>query len=183
MIGRSPTRADPTVRVVMRYDYDMLGRRMPPGAWTRASGWISPTWPESRARLGQPRPHPRTEYDAAATARCADLSGPTLVENPACPMLDRATVYGEGQPDERAAEPARARADDLRRAGRSSTRGTTSRATRLAPANASRPTTGEHWTGPPSEGKLEAEEFTSRSWFDALNRAIQVVPPHSSRTR
>ena len=88
-------------RVVMRYDYDMLGNRIHRPAWRRRALDAERRRRQADPRLGQPR----TTASAPPTTRCA---GPLRLvrdgdeaNDPAEQILFERTVYGEGQPDTR----------------------------------------------------------------------------------
>jgi RHS repeat-associated protein len=104
-------------------------------------------------------------------------------DNPAAPVLFEQTVYGEAAPSAAQLNLCGRLWQQYDGAGRAVNdeydfKGNVVRSSRRL---ATEYRTTPDWRVDPT-GKLEAEEFTSRSWFDALNRPIQVVPPHSSQT-
>ena len=97
-------------------------------------------------------------------------------------MLVGRTVYGEAQPDPGGEQPARKGLPDysIRRASSPAT-STTSRATCCS---SRRQLAADYkntldWSESPSP--LKAETFTSSTAYDALNRPIELIAPHSDQ--
>ena len=156
---------------------------------------------QAHPRLGQPRPHlPHRIRPAAPPA--ALLRHRRRPRQPQPGAADRAAGLWRAAPGSRTAQPAR-QALSAPRPGRawSPPKPTTSRATRCAPRAASRRNTGRRWTGarstrhcrasprprstPPRSkrprARLEADTYTSRTTYDALNRPIPLITPHSDQ--
>ena len=175
--------ADPTGRrAVMRYDFDLIGRRLCQASVDAGRRWMLPDVVGSPIHswdgLGR---HRSEEYDPARRrVRSRFEGGP---ENPPSPVLFEVAEYGESH----------ATAEQFNLRGRLWQRfdgaglatndqydfkGNVIRSSRRFASDYRR---APDWSTD-RPGKLEQEQFTSRSWYDALNRTIQVVPPHSSRT-
>ena len=136
---------------------------------------------QAALRLGQPRPPVPHRLRRAAPAdgrpSCAKADG-------APRLLVGRTVYGESRSRIPKASNLRGkvvRASSTRRASSPATT-TTSRATCCAahaPAWRSDYKATLDWSG--SRASCEAETFTSRTRYDALNRPIQLIAPHSDQ--
>ena len=159
-------------RVVMRYDYDMLGTPRPPGqhGGRASAGCCNDVAGQADPRLGQPRPQLRTEYDAlrrpVRARSCADR------RDPARERADRAHGYGEQQPDaERRNLRGQAVPAAATRPAWSPARRTTSRATcSREPPQLAREYKSDRWTGRPPAGPRPDQ------------RVRQLAPPTTRST-
>ncbi len=157
----------------MRYDYDMLGNRIHQASMEAGERWMLNDVAGKPIRAWDSRDHQfRTAYDA--------LRRPTRLlparRRAAPELLVGRTVYGESraQPGGRATCAARSFSSSIRRASSPATP-TTSRATCCA-ASASSPSEYKTTLDWSAAVPLEAETYTSRTRYDALNR------PTSDRT-
>jgi hypothetical protein len=165
-------------RIVMRYDYDMLGNRVHQASMEAGERWMLNDVAGNPIRAWDSRDHQfRSAYDP--------LRRPTesyLLEGGTAEMLVERTIYGEVQID--------AEAKNLRgkvyqlydQAGLVSKEEYDFKGNLL---HSSRQLAAEYkktlnWPTTITPELLEAETFTSSTIFDALNRPIQVVAPHSS---
>jgi hypothetical protein len=160
-------------RVVMRYDYDLLGNRIHQISMEAGARWMLNNAAGKPIRAWDSRDHRlRTTYDA--------LLRPTelfVVPGNAAEFLAERTVYGEDQGDARnhrgriyqqfdSAGVVTNDAFDFK--------GNLAHSTRQLVQDYK---TLPDWASNPEPG-LDAEMFSSRTWYDALNRPIQVVAPH-----
>ena len=163
-------------RIVMRYDYDLLGHRIHQASMEAGQHWMLNNVAGKPIRMWDSRNHDhvlRTTYDA--------LQRPTqlFVKTGSEPeILTEKTVYGEGKGDATnhrgriyqhfdSAGVATNGAFDFKGNLLSSTR-------QLVQDYKTIP----DWAGNPG---LETEVFSSSSRYDALNRPIQLVAPHSNQ--
>ena len=172
--GNQRSVTDAKDRIVMRYDYDLLGHRLHQASMEAGQRWMLNNLAGKPIRMWDSRDHVlRTTYDA--------LQRPTqlFVKTGSDPeILTEKTVYGEGQGDAKnhrtriyqhfdSAGVATNGAFDFKGNLLSSTR-------QLVQAYKTIP----NWAGNPA---LETEVFSSSSRYDALNRPIQLVAPHSNQ--
>ena len=173
---------DPLGRIVMRYDYDMLGNRIHQASMEAGERWMLNDVAGKPLYAWDSRDHRfRTAYDP--------LRRPTdsfLHEGAGTEILVGRSVYGETQPEPRGPQPARQGRAGLRPGGRRHQRRLRLQgqpAAQPAPAGQARPmipayTTTVDWS---AAVPLEAETYTSRTRYDALNRPIQLIAPHSDQ--
>jgi len=172
--GNQRSVTDAKGRIVMRYDYDLLGHRIHQASMEAGQRWMLNNVAGKPIRMWDNRDHVlRTTYDA--------LQRPTqmFVKTGSDPeILTEKTVYGEGQGDANnlqgriyqhfdSAGVATNGAFDFKGNLLSSTR-------QLVQDYKTIP----NWAGNPG---LEMEVFSSSSRYDALNRPIQLVAPHSNQ--
>ena len=172
--GNQRSVMDAKDRIVMRYDYDLLGHRLHQASMEAGQRWMLNNVAGKPIRMWDSRDHViRTTYDA--------LQRPTqlFVKTGSDPeILTEKTVYGEGQGDAKnhrtriyqhfdSAGVATNGAFDFKGNLLSSTR-------QLVQDYKTIP----NWAGNPA---LETEVFSSSSRYDALNRPIQLVAPHSNQ--
>ena len=161
----------------MRYDYDMLGNRIHQASMEAGERWMLNDVAGKPLYAWDSRDHRfRTAYDP--------LRRPTdsfLREGAGAELLVGRSVYGETRPNPEAEQPARqgGSSSSIRPASSPATP-TTSRATCCAASASSRSDykTTLDWSG---AVPLEAETYTSRTRYDALNRPIQLIAPHSDQ--
>ncbi len=173
-------------RTVMRYDYDMLGNRVHQASMEAGERWMlndvagNPlsTWDSRSHRL-------RRRYDRlrrpTETLLCVAV-GPEMVVG--------RTIYGESQPSPEAHNLRGKMVQAFDQAGvvtaddydfKGNLRGSSRRvAARVGSGPGAVPayTTTLDWSG---SVELEAESYISRTRYDALNRPIQTVAPHSNQ--
>jgi RHS repeat-associated protein len=185
-------------RIVMRYDYDMLGNRIHQASMDAGERWTLNDAAGKPIHRWDSRDHQiRQVYDG--------LRRPTHLyvksgENR--PQLAERTVYGEAHPDSKNSKKLNLRGQvfmQLDGAGLVTNqaydfKGNLLRTSRqLTKTYKQRP----DWSGvepyleadplkPPAienalTGLLENESFTSRTAYDALNRPIQLIAPHSDQ--
>jgi len=172
--GNQRSVTDAKDRIVMRYDYDLLGHRIHQASMEAGDRWMLNNVAGKPIRMWDNRDHVlRTTYDA--------LQRPTqlFVKPGGDPeILAEKTVYGEGQGDAKnhrgriyqhfdSAGVATNGAFDFKGNLLSSTR-------QLVQDYKTIP----NWAGNPG---LEMEVFSSSSRYDALNRPIQLIAPHSNQ--
>lgn len=161
-------------RIVMKYDYDLLGDRLHQSSMEAGERWMLNNVAGKPMRMWDSRDRAlRTIYDA--------LQRPTQLfvktgSNPE--ILAEKTVYGEGQGD----------ANNLRgriyqhydSAGVATNEEFDFKGNLLSSKRqlVKDYKTIPNWSGNPA---LETEIFSSSSSFDALNRPIQLVAPHSNK--
>jgi RHS repeat-associated protein len=160
-------------RVVMRYDYDILGNRIHQASMEAGERWM----------LNDVTSKPIRSWDSRRFIRRMtydELRRPTglfVTENGAERLAER-TVYGEDQGD---ADNHRTRLYQVFDGAGIVTsvaydfKGNLLRTTRRLVADYKN---SPNWSGNPTS---EAEEFVSSIHYDALNRRIQIVAPHSNR--
>jgi RHS repeat-associated protein len=172
--GNQRAVTDAKDRIVMKYDYDMLGDRIHQSSMEAGDRWMLNNVAGKPIRMWDSRDHVlRTTYDA--------LQRPTqlFVKTGSDPeILVEKTIYGEVQGD---SKNHRGRIyQHFDSAGVATNvefdfKGNLGRSTRqLVQDYKSIP----NWSGNPV---LETEVFSSSSRFDALNRPIQLVAPHSNQ--
>jgi RHS repeat-associated protein len=162
-------------RVVMRYDYDMLGNRIHQASMEAGERWM----------LNDATGNPIRAWDSRGFMRCMtydELRRPTglFVTENGVERLAKRTEYGEGQGEagnhrgkvwrqfDQAGVVTNVAYDfkgNLLESGRRLTRDY-----KTAP----------DWNGAPA---LENETFTGRTRFDALNRPVELRPPDGSLVR
>jgi RHS repeat-associated protein len=193
---------DTSGRLVMRYDYDMLGTRIRQASMEAGERWLLNDVVGNPFRTWTSRGHVlRTEYDPLRRPLRAFVAG----ADPADPnreLLVERLVYGEQHPQ----------ADSLNLRGKlylhldqaglagndeHDFKGNLTRASRRLArefkqvvewdaADDALPVDALAQFDPAALSTalaplLEPETFTSRTYHDALNRAIQIVPPHSDQ--
>ncbi|MEH2358572.1 SpvB/TcaC N-terminal domain-containing protein [Nostoc sp.] len=172
--GNQRAVTDALDRIVMKYDYDMLGDRLHQSSMEAGDRWMLNNVAGKPIRMWDSRNHVlRTTYDALQRPTQLFVKAGTEAE-----ILAEKTVYGEGQGDATnhrgriyqhfdSAGVATNEAFDFKGNLVSSTR-------QLVQDYKTIP----DWSGNPA---LEAEVFSSSSRYDALNRPIQLVAPHSNQ--
>jgi RHS repeat-associated protein len=171
--GNQRSVKDALDRIVMKYDYDMLGDRIHQASMEAGDRWMLNNVAGKPMRMWDSREHIlRTTYD--------ELQRPTQLfvkigNNPE--FLAEKTIYGEGQG---AATNHRGRIyRHFDGAGVATNvefdfKGNLVSSSRQLVQDYK---TVPNWSGNPA---LETEIFTSSTRYDALNRPIQLVAPHSS---
>jgi len=188
-------------RVVMRYDYDMLGNRIHQSTMEAGARWIVNDVAGKPIRAWDSRSHTfRSEYDPLRRPLRSFVTGADPA-NPNQELLSERLIHGEQHPE---AELRNVRGRvylHLDQAGAAASevhdfKGNPLRATRrlareykqavgwstvnaVLPANATaklNPATLEAALAP----LLEADTFASRTSYDALNRPIELIAPHSN---
>jgi len=162
-------------RVVMRYDYDLLGHRIHQASMEAGERWM----------LNDVAGKPIRAWDSRGFARRLtydELRRPTglfVVENGAERLAER-TEYGEGQ-----GEASNHRGKVYRQFDQAGVvtnaaydfKGNLLESRRQLLRNYK---SAPDWSGSPA---LEAETFTTRTAFDALNRPVELRPPDGSLIR
>ena len=160
-------------RIMMRYDCDMLGDRIHQSSMEAGDRWMLNNVAGKPIRMWDSRDRVlRTTYDA--------LQRPTqlFVKTGTEEILAEKTIYGEGQGDAKnhrgkiyqhfdSAGVATNDSFDFKGNLERSKRQLVKDYTKIP-----------NWSGNPV---LETEIFSSSSQFDALNRSIQLIAPHSSK--
>ena len=160
-------------RVVMRYDYDMLGNRIHQASMEAGERWMLNDVAGKPIRAWDSRGH----RSAPPTTRCAGPPTPSCAKARAREPVCRAHRLWRDQPNPEANN-LRGRCSTLRSGGRRH-----QRRVRLQgqPAAQPRQLAGlqddADWSANPP---LEAETFTSTR-YDALNRPIQLIPDSDHR--
>ena len=169
-------------RVVMRYDYDMLGNRIHQASMEAGERWMLNDVAGKPIRAWDSRGHAfRTEYDALRRPLRIFVTGATPPTRPGAAGRAHAST-ASSSPNAEAAQPARqARTSIFDQAGVVTNESYDFKGNLLR----SQPPAGAglqdaRWTGRESV-PLEAEIFTSRTRYDALNRPIQLIAPHSDQ--
>jgi RHS repeat-associated protein len=172
--GNQRSVIDARGRTVMTYDYDLLGGQIHQASMEAGDRWMLNNVTGKPIRMWDSRNHfLRTTYDA--------LQRPTqlFVKTGSDPeILAEQTIYGEGQGDATnhrgqiyqhfdSAGVATSEAFDFK--------GNLFRSTRQLVQDYK---TIPDWSGNPV---LETEVFSSSSHYDALNRPIQLIAPHSNQ--
>ena len=192
----STTADGQSARIVMRYDYDMLGNRIHQASMEAGERWMLNDVAGKPIRAWDSRGHGfRTTYDALRRPVEQTVRGTTRGFRPA-----HAEPRDPGRQDRlrrepaqpRSAQPAHPHLPALRlrrrrhqrqaRRQRQPIEPTTSRATCCAARAGwcSDYTAIPDWLLPAAP-QLDAETFTSSTRYDALNRPIQLIAPHSDR--
>jgi RHS repeat-associated protein len=175
-------------RVVMRYDYDMLGARIHQTSIEAGERFMLNDATGNRIRSWDSRGHTlRTEYDELRRPLRAFVTG-TDAQNPGREILFDQIVYGDSAATGLSA--AQVLQANLR--GKPykhyDTAGVTTSEAYDFKGNLLRGTrqlaqdykTAPDWSQTPLPA-LEAEVFASARIYDALNRPIQVIAPHSDQ--
>ena len=166
-------------RVVMRYDYDMLGNRIHQASMEAGERWMLNDVAGKPLYAWDSRDHQfRTAYDPL---RRPDRLLPA--------RRRRAGVAGRSAPSMAKRSPTRRPATCAGKSFSSSTRRasspattTTSKATCCAASASSPASTRRRWTGrPPCRWKRQT--YTSRTRYDALNRPTELTAPDNSVIR
>ncbi|MDP2619118.1 MAG: toxin TcdB middle/C-terminal domain-containing protein [Hyphomicrobiales bacterium] len=190
-------------RVVMRYAYDMLGNRIHQLSMEAGARWMLNDVTGKPIRAWDSRSHTfRTEYDPLRRPLRSFVTGADPA-NPNHELLTERLVYGEQHP---AAELRNLRGKlylHLDQAGAVTTeahdfKGNPRRASRRiateykqainwSTVNAALPGNATAQLNPAAleaalAPRLEADTYTSRTRFDALNRPLQLIPPRSSHS-
>ncbi|WP_337287739.1 SpvB/TcaC N-terminal domain-containing protein [Candidatus Methylomirabilis sp.] len=189
-------------RVVMRYDYDMLGNRIHQGSMEAGERWMLNDATGKPIRAWDSRGHIfRMAYDPLRRPVRSFVTGADR-DHPDLELLAERLVYGEQHPEDEARNLRGKLYLHLDQAGAATTeahdfKGNPLRATRrlskeykraldwsavdaALPADSGNkldPNTLETALAP----LLEDETFSSRTTYDALNRPIQLIAPHSDR--
>jgi len=163
-------------RVVMRYDYDLLGNRIHQASMEAGQRWMLNDVTGNPVRAWDSRDHRfRTAYDP--------LRRPTdtfLSEGGGTEVVVGQTLYGESRPNPEA-DNLRGQVVELRdQAGvvtsdRYDFKGNLLRSGRRLAQDYKNTL---DWSG---TVPLESETYTSRTRYDALSRPIQLVAPHSDQ--
>jgi RHS repeat-associated protein len=163
-------------RVVVRYDYDMLGNRIHQASMEAGERRMLNDVAGKPVYAWDSRGHTlRTAYDALRRPAEVFLRESTRAE-----LLVARTVYGETQPNPEASN-LRGKAyrifDDagIITTGEYDFKGNLLRSERQLLVNYKNQV---NWNQSPA---LEKEVFTNSTRFDALNRAVQQISPHSNR--
>ena len=135
-------------RIVMRYDYDMLGNRIHQASMEAGERWmLNDVAGKPDPRLGQPRPHFRTDYDPLRRPLRTFVTGPIRRSDAELLTAAHGLRRSSSRSAERTTCAARAVSSALRSGGRRSpAKPTTSRATCCALATAGqRIQAGDDW--------------------------------------
>jgi RHS repeat-associated protein len=164
---------DANERLVMRYDYDMLGNRIHQASMEAGERWILNDVTEKPIRAWDSRNHQvRTTYDPLR--RPADSF---LREGAGAELLVGRTVYGETRPNPEGRNLRGQPVQFFDQAGVVTSddydfKGNLLRSQRqLAQAH----NTTLNWPTVP----LDADIYTSRTRYDALNRPTELITPHT----
>jgi len=166
-------------RTAMTYDYDMLGNRTHQSSMEAGERWTLNDVAGNPIRAWDSRGHDfRSEYDALRRPErhFVEGSGPTSdPDTRGGPVLYERTEYGEGQPTE-AADNLRGRVFRQFDAAGSVThrydfKGNVTSQVREVSTDFKRAI---DWAAAQPPG----ERFEAATWYDALNRPIQLVAPH-----
>ena len=188
-------------RVVMRYDYDMLSRRIHQASMDAGERWMLSDVAEHPIRAWDSRGHTiRTEYDPLRRPVRTFMTDANAIPPNQELLVDR-RIYGEQHPQGEAMNLRRALYLQLDQAGTTSTErldfkgNALSTSRRLAAAyratvgwssvDAAVPAAATTVLDPIALENalaplLEAEIFSGASEYDALNRPTTVVAPHAS---
>ena len=179
---------DANNRVVMRYDYDMLGNRIHQISMEAGQRWMLADVAGKPIRAWDSRDHGlRTEYDELRRPLRSYVIGADAL-NPAREIRFEETVYGESASS--GLTPAQVLQANLR--GKpykhDDTAGVVTSEAHDFKGNQLRSTrqlvkdykATPNWSQSP-QPVLETEIFASRTRFDALNRPIQLIAPHSNQ--
>jgi RHS repeat-associated protein len=195
---------DPLGRVVMRYDYDMLGNRIHQASMEAGERWMLNDVRGQPIRAWDSRGHEfRSDYDSLRRPLRSFVTGADPAD-PARELLSDRLVYGEQHPEGESRNLRGKLCLTLDQAGKSSTeahdfKGNPRVATRRlartyrqaldwGAVDAALPGSA---TAPLDLGVLdaalapllEADTYTSRTTFDALNRPTELTAPDSSVIR
>ncbi len=167
---------DANDRVVMRYDYDMLGNRIHQASMEAGERWMLNDVAGKPLYAWDSRDHQfRTAYD--------QLRRPTdsfLQEGAGAELLVGRSLYGEGRPNPEANN-LRGKVVELRdQAGIVTSDQYDFKGNLLESRRqlAREYKTTLDWSG---VVPLEPEAYTSRTTYDALNRLVQLIAPHSDQ--
>ncbi|MEG4576207.1 SpvB/TcaC N-terminal domain-containing protein [Microcoleus sp. N3A4] len=172
--GNQRAVTDALDRLVMKYDYDMLGDRIHQSSMEAGDRWILNNVAGKPIRMWDSRNHIlRTNYDTLLRPTQLFVKAGNEPE-----ILTEKTVYGEGQGDVKnhrgriyqhfdSAGVATNVEFDFKGNLEKSKRQLVKDYTKIP-----------NWSGNPV---LETEIFSSSTRYDALNRPIQLVAPHSSK--
>ncbi len=189
-------------RVVMRYDYDMLGNRIHQTSMEAGERWTLGDVAGKPIRAWDSRGHAfRTEYDPLRRPLRSFVIGADPA-NPNQELLTERLVYGEQHPQDELLNLRGALYLHLDQAGMATNE---THDFKGNPLRASRRLAREYkqaldWSGVnatlPADATtkldlddlkanlaslLEAETFTSRTIYDALNRPVQIIAPRSDQ--
>jgi RHS repeat-associated protein len=193
---------DPQGRIVMRYDYDMLGTHIHRFSMEAGQGWMLNDVTGKPIRAWDSRGHTfRTEYDPLRRPLRSFVTGANPTE-PDKEVLTERLVYGEQHPDDELRNLRGKLYLQMDQAGVATTeandfKGNLLRVTRrlareyreavgwstvdtVLPASATTQFNAAALNAALTP-LLEADTFTSRTSYDALNRAIQVIAPRSDQ--
>jgi RHS repeat-associated protein len=193
---------DPLGRVVMRYGYDLLGTRLHQASMEAGERWTLNDAAGMLIRAWTSRGHTtRIEYDRLRRPLRSFVTGADPA-NPSRRLLVERMVYGEQHPQAESlnlrgklfmhldqAGAARNEEHDfkgnLKRASRRLAREFKT-AVDWSPVDAALPADPLAKFAPAALAaaltpRLEDETFTTHTYYDALNRALQVVAPHSDQ--
>jgi RHS repeat-associated protein len=176
--GNQRSVSDARGRVVMRYDYDVLGHQIHSSSMEAGERWMLNDVSGAAIRAWDSRGHVfRTEYDELRRSAQSFVTG-AVADDPDRAILFKRTIYGEGQ------------GDALNHRGRVfqcfdgagvvtseayDFKGNLLRGSRQLLVNYRDPV---DWSANP---ELESEVFTSSTSFDALNRPVMLTTPDESR--
>lgn len=198
---------DPLGRIVMRYDYDMLGNRIHQASMEAGERWMLNDVTGKPIRAWDSRGHTfRTEYDSQRRPLRSFVTGADP-NQPNQELLTERLVYGEQHPQAELRNLRGALYLHLDQAGAVTTeahdfKGNLLRATRRLTNGTQykqtvnwRAVDADHVALPTDSTRkldaaalqaalsprLEADTYTSRTTFDALNRPIQLIAPRSDQ--
>lgn len=179
---------DASNRVVMRYDYDMLGNRIRQSSMEAGRRWMLNDVTGKPIRGWDSRDHSlRTEYDELRRPVRSFVTGADL-QNPAREICFEEIVYGESvgsgltadqvlQANLRGKPYKHYDTADVMTSEAHDFKGNLLRSTRQLVQDYK---TAPDWSQNP-QPLLETEIFVSSTRFDALNRPIQFTAPHSNQ--
>ncbi|MBP5973613.1 toxin [Brasilonema sp. CT11] len=172
--GNQRAVTDALDRIVMKYDYDMLGDRIHQSSMEAGDRWMLNNVAGKPIRMWDSRNHVlRTNYDELLRPTQLFVKAGTEPE-----ILAEKTVYGEGQGD---VKNHRGRiyqhfdSAGVATNGSFDFKGNLEQSTRQLVRDYK---TIPNWSSNPV---LEMEIFNSSTRYDALNRPIQLVVPHSDK--
>jgi RHS repeat-associated protein len=193
---------DPQGRIVMRYDYDMLGNRIHQASMEASARWMLNDVTGKPICAWDSRGHTfRTEYDPLRRPLRSFVIGADPA-NPNQELLTERLVYGEQHPEDELRNLRGKLYLHLDQAGVVTNeahdfKGNPLRATRRlarvykqavgwSTVNAALPANATAKLNPAAleaalASRLEADTFTSHTAYDALNRLVQVLAPRSNQ--
>ena len=166
-------------RIVMHYDYDLLGNRIHQASMEAGERWMLNDVAGKPIRAWNSRGHNfRTEYDALRRPLNAFVQG-SHPQDPKNEILFERTEYGEGQPNDTQLNLRTRVFQQFDGAGVVTNeaydfKGNLLRSTRQLAADYK---TKPNWSFSPA---METEVYTGSTTYDALNRAIAVTAPDNS---
>ncbi len=193
---------DPQGRIVMRYDYDMLGNRIHQASMEAGERWMLNDVAGNPIYAWDSRGHAfRSEYDPLRRPLRSFVTGADPA-NPNQELLTERLVYGEQHPEDelrnlrgklylrldQAGVVTNETHDfkgNLLRASRRLAR-EYKQALNWSAVDAALPVNGTTKLAPAAveaalASRLEVDIFTGRTTYDALNRPVQLIPPRSDQ--